>query len=398
MARKKLIADANEAILSLDSTGIISGILSDDLNKRYGKIAYSLGEEATQTDINEFVSTGCTVLDSIISNDLSLKLGLNNGGLAVCRLAVLLGENQTGKSLIANHILINTQKIGGVPILIDEENSTSIEFLQRMGMKFGQAARDAKLNPLIYQQVGSVEGVFDVIETIINKIRDLNSNKLITIVWDSVAATPTKEEIEKGYDESTMAVKARMLSLGLRKLMPLIGKQRVLLVFTNQVRTKMGVSFGDPTTAPGGYAIPHHASVIVKLYKSGVIKDKQGEPIGTGVRAKVQKNRISSPGRECHFSIYFANGVDDLESTFNKLVDLGIIRKPTNQSYELDYNGQTYKFKSTQWRENVESIDGLAEHLRITIMEKNIIKFDSAAADTDEETGNVKLVADDEIE
>lgn len=398
MGRKRLIADANEVLASLNDNNQLSNLLIDDLNKKYGQVAYSLGEQETPTDISEFVSTGCTVLDSIISNDMSLKLDLKNGGLPVGRLIEIHGDNASGKSLIANHVLINTQKLGGVPILFDEENATSIEFIKKMGMKLGQDARNAGLNPLVYQQMGTVEGVFDSMEYIIRRTRELNPDKLITIVWDSVAATPTKEEIEKGYDESTMAVKARAISLGLRKIMPLIGKQKVLLLFTNQIRSKFGVMFGDPTTVPGGFAIPFHASVRIKLFKSGEIKDKDKNVLGVGVRAKIIKNRISAPGRQATFSVYFSKGVDDLESNFDTLVNLEIIKRPTNQTYELDYNGQTYKFRTTQWRKNVESTEGLSEYLRELVMQKNILNFDSSNSSIDEETGKAKVEETNEID
>ncbi len=397
MAKRKIIADANEIMASLDSNAI-SSVLIDDLNKKYGQVAYSLGEEETPTDINELVSTGCTVLDTIISNDLPAKLGLNNGGLPVSRLVELYGDTSSGKSLIANHILINTQKLGGVPILFDEENATSIEFIRRMGMKVGKEAKDAGLNNLVYLQVGAVEKVFESMESIINKVRDLNTDKLITIVWDSIAATPTLEEIEKGYDEATMAVKARALSLGMRKIMPLIGKKKVLLLFTNQIRSKFGVMFGDPSTTPGGYAVKFHSSVRIQLYKSGEIKDNKDNIIGVGVKAKIKKNRISAPGRDCKFCVYFSKGVDDLESNFDTLVDLEVIKRPTNQTYELDFNGQTYNFKSNKWRENVAKIEGLEEHLRKLVMEKNVLNFDTIKPRINEETGNAKIEQTNEVE
>jgi len=399
MGRKKLIADANELIESFDKNGSFSSVLIDDLNKNFGKVAYSLGEEDTPTDINELVSTGSTVLDSIISNDIPAKLGLKNGGLPVGRLVHIFGDNSTGKSLMANHILINTQRLGGIPVLFDEENATSIDFIQRMGMKLGKSAREAGLNNLVYTQAGSIEKVFAQIEHIVTKIRDNNIDKLVTIVVDSVASCPTDEEIEKGYDEKTMATKARLLSLGLRKIMPMIGKKKVLLIFVNQIRSKFGVMFGDPTTTPGGYSINFHSSVMIQLYKSGEIKDKDGNVVGTGVRAKVKKNRLSAPGRQCTFSVYFAHGIDDLESNFNLLVEKEIIRKPTTQSYELDYNGQPLKFKSTQWRETVLETPGLADYLKQLVMERNIIDLnDMDNIPTDDETGATKIEATNEVE
>lgn len=393
MGRKKIIG-ADEALAELGGGGDLSSLLIDDLNQNYGKIAYSLGEEETPTDITGFVSTGCTVLDTIISNNVPQKLGFTNGGLPMGRLVEIYGDNSTGKSLIVNHVLINTQKMGGIPILFDEENATSIDFLQRMGMKLGQDARDAGMFPPVYGQAGSVEKVFDSIEHIIGKIRDLNIDKPITIAFDSIASCPTNEEVEKGYDEKTMAVKARVLSLAMRKIMPLIGKKKVLLIFTNQIRAKPGVMFGDPTTTPGGYAVPFHSSVRIMLSKNGEIKDKSGNPIGSGVKARIKKNRVSSPGRMCEFSVFFTSGIDDLESCFNNLVTIGEIRKPTTQSYELDFNGQVMKFKTTQWRETVENTPGLEEHIKKMVTEKNVLSLDKETAAINSDTGSVELAAD----
>jgi recombination protein RecA len=388
--RKKIIADANEQLASLQSTGAMSSLLIEEINKSMGQIAYSLGEEEAPSDIKELVSTGSTVLDTIISNDLPEILGLPNGGLPPGRIVEIHGDSSTGKSLIGNHILINTQKMGGIPILFDEENAISIEFLKRMGMKIGQEARDAGLSNLVYLQAGTCEDVFDTMEKIIMKMRDLNSDKLITIVWDSVASTPTKEEVEKGYDEKTMAVKARVLSLGLRKLTAILGKQRVLLVFINQVRAKFGVMFGDPTTTTGGFAIPFHSSVRIKLYKNGEIKDKSGAAMGVGVKAKVIKNRLSAPGRQAEFCVYFAKGIDDLESNFNALVKIEIIKKPTTQSYELDFNGQILKFKTTQWREKVLETPGLEDWIKQQVRKHMVLNLVDPSIPLDE-TGSVIL-------
>jgi recombination protein RecA len=156
--------------------------------------------------------------------------------------------------------------------------------------------------------------------------------------------------------------------------------------------------FGDPNTTPGGYAIKFHSSVRVQLYKSGQIKDKDGNTVGVGVRAQVVKNRISAPGRSTNFSVYFKKGVDNLESNFNYLVDKEVVRKPTTQSYELDFNGQTYKFRSTQWRENVLKIQGLEQYLDELTKQKCILNLDKPDVIVDEETGSVKLDESSEIE
>ena len=156
--------------------------------------------------------------------------------------------------------------------------------------------------------------------------------------------------------------------------------------------------FGDPTDTPGGFAMKFHASIRIRLYKNGEIKDKSGNVIGAGVKAKIIKNKIAPQGRQCEFNLYFSRGIDDDESNFNFLVKTEFIRKPTTQSYELDFNGATHKFKTTQWRESVESIPGLKDFLKQKVKEKGILDLSYDAIQIDESTGTAKIANSNETD
>jgi recombination protein RecA len=390
MTRKRTITGVNEILASLNSSEAISDILISGLNKKFGEIAYSLDVDESPTDITDFVSTGCTILDTIISNDFPLKLGLNHGGFPLRRIVMIEGDNSAGKSLICDSILAIAQQNGSVPVLFDGEVSRSVDFMKKVGLKFGKDADASNLARPVYVTAESMEKVFEEIEYIINQLRDSGVDKQIVIVIDSLASIPTKKEIENGYDAVTYGDKAKFMSLALRKITQIIGKQKVLLVLTNQVRANIGAMFGDKTLSPGGFAIGHHVSVKVKLFKAGDIKDDNGNVIGTKIRAKVIKNRIAPFGRQCTFSFYMTKGVDDLESNFMALVEKEIIKRPTTQSYELSFNEQTYKFKTTEWRENVEKIPGLTEHLRKLVMQNFILSLDALNIELDD-SGAVKI-------
>lgn len=272
------------------------------------KIAYSLAGNNCPTEISSYVSTGSDLLDYIVSNR-------ENGGLAAGRLTEIVGEESTGKSLIAQHILANTQKQGGIAVYIDTENATSLELL---------AALNVDIKKLVYLQPGCVEEVFDSIEKIIKKVHTNRGNKTVTIVWDSVAATPSKEELEGDYDQSTIGLMARKISQGLRKVTQLVGSEKISLVFINQLKVKIGGSmYSDNMVTPGGKAIPYHASTRIRLYRNGFIENKAKETIGVGVRAKVIKNKIAVPFRTCEFKILFGKGVDDTEEKYNVLRESG---------------------------------------------------------------------------
>jgi len=206
--------------------------LKDTVNKIYKNetIAYFLGEDDSPSDIKEFISTGNDILDLIISNR-------KNGGIPIGRIVEFTGLEASGKSLLASTLLKSTQEKGGIGIYIDTENAVNEEFLYAIGV-------DTK--KLLYIQLSVLEEIFETIEKLIGEIKKNYPGKLITIVVDSVAGATTIQEKESEYNKDGWATsKAIILSKAMRKITNMIGKERVLLIFTNQLRVKLGVSFGD---------------------------------------------------------------------------------------------------------------------------------------------------------
>ena len=231
----------------------LAGVLADSLNKKFKdyKVAYFLdGVQETPTDIKEFISTGSTMLDLAISNR-------PNGGIAVGRITELNGLESSGKSLVGAHLLKETQKKGGVAVYIDTETAVSEDFLEVIGVD---------INNMLYLHLETVEDIFEAIEEIVTKVRESDKDRLVTILVDSLAAATTKVELEADFDKDGWATsKAIVISKAMRKITQMIGRQRIALVFTNQLRVKLGAMFGDPYTTSGGKALPFHASTRIRL-------------------------------------------------------------------------------------------------------------------------------------
>jgi len=316
----------------------LASVLADSLNKQFKgmKVAYFLdGAEDTPTDLTEWISTGSSLLDLAISNRA-------NGGLPVGRITEITGMEASGKSLIAAHLLANTQKMGGLAVYIDTENAMNEDFLTAIGMDMGK---------MLYIQLEAVEDIFEVIENIILKVKESDKNRLVSIAVDSVAAATTKIEQAQDYDKEGWATsKAIVLSKGMRKITQLIGRERVCLVFTNQLREKLGVMFGDKYTTSGGKAIQFHASCRLRLKAAGQIKAKingKEQVIGIKTKAKVVKNRMGPPLREAEFNIYFESGIDDFGGWLQVLKDYNLIKQGGSwYTYTDDVSGKEIKFLS----------------------------------------------------
>ncbi|MEK6884127.1 MAG: hypothetical protein AABY22_31145, partial [Nanoarchaeota archaeon] len=281
----------NQEKIDQENTEITKS-LKDTLNKKFGQeVAFLLDQDENPATIKNWLSTGSTVLDSIISNNPEFP-----GGIATGKLVEVSGLQASGKSLLAYMVMKDCKERGGIPVLIDTEYAANINFLQMLGL-------EPKKN-FIYIQVDSIEDVFESIEEIIKKIRESSKNKLCTIVWDSVAGTSTKKELQNDYDEVTMASHARVIGQGLRKVIRYVGNQNVALVFLNQLRMKMNApAFSDPYSTFGGMAIPFFSSSRIRLSIMGKIKDKNGVICGINTKCKIEKNRFGPPYRECILNI-----------------------------------------------------------------------------------------------
>ena len=340
----------------------LAGIIADEINKtfKHQQTAFFLGgDQETPTDIRGFVSTGSTMLDLAIANK-------PNGGLGVGRITELNGLEGSGKSLIGAHALADCQRQGGVAVYIDTESAVSEEFLRAIGV-------DTK--NMLYVHLETVEEIFETIDTIVTKVRESDKDKLVTILVDSLAAASTKVEMDAEFDKDGWATsKAIILSKAMRKITQMIARQKVCLIFTNQLRVKLGVMFGDPWTTSGGKALPFHASTRIRLKNMGQLKDKKNNVLGMKVRAQIVKNRLGPPLRHTDYTMYFDRGIDNYGNWLEKMKEHGIC-KIGGAWYTLHYNGEDIKFLSKDFESVLEKDPAMKDWLYHQICDKVILKY-----------------------
>jgi recombination protein RecA len=361
----------------------LAATLADNLNKRFKKhqAAYFLsGQSGAPTEVREFVSSGSSMLDLVISNG-------PNGGFPVGRITEITGLEASGKSLLAAHTLANTQKKGGVAVYIDTENAVSHEFLQAIGVD---------LEKMLYVPLDTIEDIFEAIEHIIETIRSSDRNRLVTIVVDSVAGSTTKVEAESDYDKDGWATsKAIIISKAMRKITNMIGRQKVTLIFTNQLRQKLGVMFGDPWTTSGGKALAFHSSVRLRLKQMGQIKmkiDGVDQVIGIKCRAQVVKNRVGPPLRMINYDMYFDSGIDDFGGWLGTLKDYKIVTTAGAWSQMPRKDGSVWKFQGKDFVPKLMEDKELKQEVYDIISEKIIMTYKKdAVIDQD------SITVDDEV-
>ena len=348
--------------------------IADSLNsmmKTDGQVAYFLdGGEDTPIDLDDWVSSGATMLDLAISNR-------PHGGFPVGRIVELTGLEQSGKSLLAAHAIASTQKAGGVGILIDTESSANEEFWRSIGLD---------MTKMVYVQADALEDVFDMITNVIEKVRKADKDKLVTIVVDSVAAASTKKEIEADFGKDGYATdKAIILSKAMRKITNLIGRQKITLVFTNQLRQKMNAMFGDPWTTSGGKALAFHASVRLRLKNMGQIKQKvngKDKTIGMKVRCQVIKNRMGPPLRAADFEIFFDRGIDNFGSWLGVMKENKLVKQAGAwYTYVDTETGEEIKFQSKDFIDLMDEREDVKEQIYKKICEATILQYKSDSKD-----------------
>ena len=283
--------------------------LISSLNKEHGsKVAYNLKTDSSPTHVKRWISTGSKQLDYIVSN-------MRDGGLPEGRIVEIFGPPSIGKSHIAIQIARSTQQMGGIVVYIDTENATSVENLGLLGVDISKR--------FVYVDTHCTEEVLSIAESTILKAKAMNKDVPITIIWDSVAASSPKAELNGDYDQNSIGLQARAISKGMRKITGVIGQTNTLLICLNQTRTAIGVMYGDPTTTPGGKAIPFHSSVRIKLGAGQKIENKNKEVIGIHVSAKTIKNKVAPPFRTVNFEIHFGKGIQEHEQVFDELRKAG---------------------------------------------------------------------------
>ena len=362
----------------------LAEVLVESLNKQSKdqKVAFFLDNDDAPTNVEGWVSTGASMLDVAISNR-------PYGGLPVGRITEITGLEQSGKSLVSAHLLAETQKLGGLAVLIDTENAVSREFLEAIGVDTSK---------LLYVAAETVEQCFEYTETIIEKVRTSSKDKYVTIVVDSVAAASTEKEMEADYGKDGYATdKAIIISKAMRKITNLIGRQKITLVFTNQLRQKMNaMPFSDPWTTSGGKAIAFHASVRLRLKSMGTIKAKDGSGneriVGIKVRCQVVKNRMGPPLRSADFDIFYDRGIDNYGAWLGSMKENAIVKQSGAWYEYIDIDsGEVIKFQAKDFPLTLDSNPGVREQIYKRICEATILRYKKDSMDTD------NLIVDSEV-
>jgi recombination protein RecA len=252
------------------------------------------------------------VVDVIPTGALNLDAAIGIGGIPRGRITEIYGPESSGKTTLCLHIIANAQRGGGVAAFIDAEHALDIEYGRKLGVD---------VENLLVSQPDTGEQALDIAELLIR------SNAVDVVVIDSVAALVPRAEIEGEMGDSHVGLQARLMSQALRKLTGAVNRSRTSVIFTNQIREKIGVMFGNPETTTGGRALKFYASVRLDIRRIGAIKDGQ-EQIGNRTRVKVVKNKVAPPFRQAEFDVMFNEGI----SHTGLLVDLGVENEIVDKS------------------------------------------------------------------
>jgi recombination protein RecA len=286
----------------------LSAAKSRDLETAISTITKSFGEGA----IMRLGSQVSRPIEVIPSGALAIDLALGVGGVPRGRIIEIYGPESSGKTTLMLHLIANAQKAGGVAAFIDAEHALDPGYAKKLGVD---------LDNLLVSQPDSGEEALTICETL------ARSNALDIIVVDSVAALVPKAELEGEMGMATMGMQARLMSQALRKLTAILSKAKTTCLFTNQLREKVGVMFGNPETTPGGKALKFYASVRIDIRRKDAIKDNAGTVLGNHVKVKIVKNKVAPPFAEAEFDIIFNHGIDKEGSTLDVGIENGVVEK-----------------------------------------------------------------------
>jgi recombination protein RecA len=271
------------------------------IEKDYGSEAIRRLGDATVSQV-EAIPTGNIMIDR----------ALGVGGFPRGRIVEIYGPESSGKTTLTLTAIAQAQKLGGLAAFIDVEHALDPSYARKLGVN---------LDELLVSQPSSGEEALRICETLVR------SNALDIIVLDSVAALVTKSELEGEIGDAVVGAQARLMSNALRKLTSFISKANTICLFTNQIREKIGVMFGNPETTPGGKALKFYASVRVDIRRIGAIKNGDGSVSGNRTKVKIVKNKVAPPFTEAEFDIMYNEGISNTGSLLDLALEKGIVEK-----------------------------------------------------------------------
>ncbi|MBR2723090.1 MAG: recombinase RecA [Lentisphaeria bacterium] len=324
-------------------------ITISQIEKEFGKGSIMrLGDSSAFLGDVPVISTGAMALD--------LALGI--GGLPAGRIVEIFGPESSGKTTVCLHVIANSQKMGGRCAIIDAEHAIDPTYAKKIGVN---------IDELLISQPDCGEDALNIADALVR------SNAIDVLVIDSVAALVPKAEIEGQMGDSHMGLQARLMSQALRKLTGAASRSRTCIIFTNQIREKIGVMFGNPETTTGGNALKFYASIRMDIRKVTALKDNTGNATGNKVRVKVIKNKMAPPFRVAEFEINFAEGISKIGSLLDVATDLGILEKRGSWfSFDGEQLGQGRDQTKALLEKSPELQQKLMEKIKETVASQGI--------------------------
>ena len=321
----KAAKSAAQAVSPAEARAKNLGIALGQIEKEFGKGAIMrLGDNST-VDV-PVISTGA----------LSLDIALGIMGLPRGRIIEIFGPESSGKTTLCMHVIANAQKAGGVAAIIDAEHAVDPQYARKIGVN---------IDNLLISQPDCGEDALNIADTLIR------SNSVDVVVIDSVAALVPKAEFDGQVGDSFMGLQARMMSQALRKITGAVNRSRTCVIFTNQIREKIGVMFGSPETTTGGNAMKFYSSIRLDIRRIGTLKDAAGEPNGARTKVKVVKNKLAPPFKSAEFDINWNEGISRVGSIIDVGSDLGLIEK----------RGSWFAFEGEQLAQGREAVKALLQ-------------------------------------
>ncbi|HEY1847578.1 MAG TPA: recombinase RecA [Opitutaceae bacterium] len=291
-------------------------------------------------------------VETLSTGSLAIDLALGVGGLPLGRIIEIYGPESSGKTTFCLSVIAEAQRRGGLAAFIDVEHALDPKYARVVGVK---------LDDLLVSQPDSGEDALNIMETLIR------SNSIDVIVLDSVAALIAKSELEGQMGDMTMGSQARLMSQAMRRLTAVVSKTKCVCIFTNQIREKIGVMFGNPETTSGGRALKFFSSIRIDIRRKDQIKTPEGKVVGNRTKIKVVKNKVAPPFTEVEFDIMYNEGI----SASGSLLDLGLEHKVLEKKGAwITYNGELVGQGRDAAKQTIREKPDLAEKITKAVLEK----------------------------